>query len=90
MNVLLEFDANAIYGVRGEEDEDIRRQVLKLSEDNCNVPAQVLLFVLVLIDVLSIDSEKVTEIVELTETEVSLSEGDVDKTTGGVVSVLVV
>ena len=90
MNVLLEFNANAIYGVRGEEVEDIIRQVLKLSEDNCNVPAQELLFVLVLTDVLSNDSEKVTEIVELTETDVSLSEGDVDKTTGGVVSGLVV
>ena len=90
MNVLLEFDANAIYGVRGEEDEDIIRQVLKLSEDNCNVPAQDVFAVLVVTEVGSIDSEKVTEIVEHMETEVSLSEGGVDETTGGVVSVLVV
>ena len=90
MNVLLEFDANARYGVLGEEDEDIIRQVLKLSEDNCNVPAQDVFAVLVVTEVGSIDSEKVTEIIELTETKVSLSEGDVDETTGEVVSEFVV
>ena len=34
---------------------------------------------------LSIASEKVTEMLSLTETEVSLSEGDVDETVGAVV-----
>ena len=37
-------------------------------------------------EVVSIVSEKVTEIEELTETEVSESEGEVDETVGGVVS----
>ena len=75
MNVLLEFDANAIYDVRGEEDEDIRRQVLKLSEDNCNVPAQDVFVVLVVTEVLSIDSEKVTEMLSPIETPLWLSVG---------------
>ena len=38
----------------------------------------------------SIDSEKVTEIDELTETEVSPSDGEVEDTLGGVVSGVVV
>ena len=41
----------------------------------------------VVTNVVSIDSENITEMVEVTETEVSLSEGDVDETVGGVVSV---
>ena len=45
---------------------------------------------LVVTEVLSIDSEKVTEIVEFIETEVSLSEGEVDVTVGGVVSAVLV
>ena len=40
----------------------------------------------VVTNVVSIDSENITEMVEVTETEVSLSEGDVDETVGGVVS----
>jgi len=40
----------------------------------------------VVTDVASIDSENITEMVEVTETEVSLSEGDVDETVGVVVS----
>ena len=75
MNVLLEFEANARYGVPCEEDEDIIKQVLKLSEDNCKVPAQVLLYVLVVTDVLSIDSEKVTEMLSLIDTPLWLSVG---------------
>ena len=40
-------------------------------------------------EVVSIVSEKVTEMVELTETEVSESDGEVDDTVGEVVSVVV-
>ena len=75
MNVLLEFDANAIYGVRGEEVEDIIRHVLKLSEDNCNVPAQDVFAVLVVTEVGSIDSEKVTVMLSPIETPLWLSVG---------------
>ena len=41
-------------------------------------------------EVVSIDSEKVTEIDEETETDVSESEGEVEETVGAVVSVVVV
>ena len=44
----------------------------------------------VVTNVVSIDSENITEMVEVTETEVSLSEGELDETVGGVVSVVVV
>ena len=44
----------------------------------------------VVTEVVSIDSEKVTEIDEVTETEVSSSDGEVEDTVGGVVSVVVV
>ena len=90
MNVLLEFDANAIYGVRGEEDEDIITQVLKLSEDNWNDPEQEVFEVLVVTEVVSIASEKVTEMLSLIETPPWLSVGEIDSTVGDVVSVLVV
>ena len=40
----------------------------------------------VVTNVVSIASEKVTEMLSLTETEVSLSEGDVDETVGDAVS----
>ena len=43
----------------------------------------------VVTNVVSIVSENVTEMVEVTETEVSLSEGELDETVGGVVSVVV-
>jgi len=46
--------------------------------------------VLVDTELVSIVSEKVTEIVEPIETEVSPSEGELDDTVGGVVSVVVV
>jgi len=46
--------------------------------------------ILVVTEMLSIDSEKVTEMLSLTETELWLSLGDVEITEGGVVSVLVV
>ena len=41
---------------------------------------------LVVTEVLSIDSEKVTEILSLTETELWLSVGEVEETVGAVVS----
>ena len=41
---------------------------------------------LVVTEVLSIDSEKITEILSLTETELSLSSGEVEETVGAVVS----
>ena len=44
--------------------------------------------VLVDIELVSIVSEKVTETVDVIETEVSPSEGELDDTVGGVVSVL--
>ena len=40
----------------------------------------------VVTNVVFIDSENITEMVEVTETEVSLFEGDVDETVGEVVS----
>ena len=43
----------------------------------------------VVTEVVSIASEKVTEIVEVTTTNVSESDGEVDETVGGVVSVVV-
>jgi len=44
--------------------------------------------VLVVTELVSIVSEKVTETVDVNETEVSPSEGELDETVGGVVSVL--
>ena len=44
----------------------------------------------VVTEVVSIDSEKVTEINEVTEIEVSSSNGEMEDTVGGVVSVVVV
>ena len=46
--------------------------------------------VLVVTELVSIVSEKVTETFDVIETEVSPSEGDVDETVGGVVSIVVV
>jgi hypothetical protein len=46
--------------------------------------------VLVVTELVSIVSEKVTETVDVIETEVSPSEGELDETVGGVVSVVVV
>ena len=45
---------------------------------------------LVVTELVSIVSEKVTETVDVNETEVSPSEGELDDTVGGVVSVVVV
>ena len=67
--------------------EDIWRQELKLSDDNWIVPVQELFEVFVVIEEVSIDSENVTEIDVLVETEVSPLDGEVEETVGGVVSV---
>ena len=78
MNVLLELDT--------EGEEFIWIHELKLSDETWNVPEQDVFDEFVVTNVVSIDSENVTVIEELTETEVSLSDGDVEETDGGVVS----
>ena len=80
MNVWLLLDVEGV--------EDIWRQELKLSDETWNVPEQDVFDEFVVTNVVSIVSENVTEMVEVTETEVSLSEGELDDTVGGVVSVL--
>ena len=67
-------------------EEDICIQELKLFEETCRVPEHVGLEVLVVTVVVSMASEKVTAIVELTETEVSESAGEDEETVGAVVS----
>ena len=80
VNVLSELDTVG--------EEDICTQVLKLSEDTWKVPEQEVSEVFVVTEVVSIASEKVTEIDEETETDVSESEGEVEETVGAVVSVV--
>ena len=70
------------------EADDICMQVLKLSDEICIVPEQVVSEVLVLNVDLSIGSEKVTEILEVEDTDVVVSAGDTDDTVGAVVSSL--
>ena len=65
-------------------DEDICIQLLEPSIYNCNVPEQ-LVFVLVLM--LSIDSENVTEMDEDGEVMLSEFDGEVEVTVGAVVSI---
>ena len=52
---------NVWFELETDGDEDIRTQELKLSEDTCNVPEQEVYEVLVVTEVVSMDSEKVTE-----------------------------
>ena len=61
-----------------------------MSEDNLKVPEQEVLSVLVVTEVLSIASEKVTEMLLLIETPLWLSVGEIDETVGAVVSEVVV
>ena len=63
---------------------------MKFSEETRRVPEQDVPDEFVVTEVVSIDSEKVTEIDEETETDVSESEGEVEETVGAVVSVVVV
>jgi len=55
-------------------------------EDNRNDPEQVVFDVLVVTEVVSIDSENITEMLSLIENPPWLSIGEVDETVGGVVS----
>ena len=59
---------------------------LKLLDDNCIDPEQVVLEVFAVTEELSIDSEKVTEMVEPIETDDAESDGEVELTVGAVVS----
>ena len=61
-------------------------QELKLFEDNCIDPEQVVLEVFAVTEELSIDSEKVTEMVEPIETDDAESDGEVELTVGEVAS----
>ena len=78
VNVLSELD------IVGEE--GICTQVLKLSEETLKVPEQEVSEVLVVTVALSIASEKVTEMDEVTDTDVFPFDGLVDVTVGEVVS----
>ena len=79
INVLLELDTVG--------EEDICTQELKLSEETCRVPVQDVPDEFVVTEVVSIDSEKVTEIDKETETDVSEFEGEFEETVGAVVSI---
>ena len=70
-----------------EGDEDICTQELKLLRDNANEPEQVVFEVLVVTEVVSIASEKVTKMFSLIETSLWLSVGEIDETVGAVVSI---
>ena len=78
---------NVLYELELVGDEDIWTQVLKLLEDNRNDPEQVVFDVLVVTEVVSIDSENITEMLSLIENPPWLSIGEVDETVGGVVSI---
>ncbi len=67
VNVLLELDTVG--------EEDICTQELKLFEETCRVPVQDVPDEFVVTEVVSIDSEKVTEIDKETETDVTEFEG---------------
>ena len=69
-------------------EEDICRQEVNPSDETWNVPKHEVSKVLVVTELVSIVSEKVTETFDVIETEVSPSEGELDDTFGGVVSVL--
>ena len=83
MNVLFVFE------VVGKE--DILTQVLKLSEENCSEPELVVSDMLVVTEVVSIDSEKVTEMLSVTEILLWLSVvEEIEETVGAVVSAVLV
>ena len=77
---------NVLFELETDGDEFIWIHELKLSDETWNVPEQDVFDEFVVTNVVSIDSENVTVIEELTENEVSLSDGDVEETDGGVVS----
>ena len=80
VNVLLELDTDG--------DEFIWIQVLKLSVDTWRVPEQDVPDEFAVTEVVSIDSEKVTEMVESMDPVVSESAGEVEETVGAIVSSL--
>ena len=77
---------NVLFELETEGEEFIWTQVLKLSDETWNVPEQDVFDEFVVTNVVSIDSENVTVIEELTETEVSELVGEEDETVGEVVS----
>ena len=77
---------NILVELVTEGDEDIWTQELKLFEETCRVPEQLVSDVLVVTEALSISSEKVTEMDEAKDTNVSELAGEVDDTVGAVVS----
>ena len=81
---------NVMYELELDGDEDIWIQLLKLSDETWNVPEHEMSKVLVVTELVSIVSEKVTETFDAILTEVFPSEGELDETVGGVVSVVVV
>ena len=78
---------NVLFELETDGDEFIWIHELKLSDETWIVPIQELFEVFVVIEEISIDSENVTEIDVLVETEVSPLDGEVEETVGGVVSV---
>ncbi len=58
---------NVLFVLEVVGKEDILTQVLKLSEEDCSEPEQVVSDVLVVTEVVSIDSKKVTEMLSVTE-----------------------
>ena len=79
---------NVLYELDTVGEEDICTQVLKVSEETWTVPEQLVSEILVVTEALSIASEKVSEMDEMTDTDVSESAGEVDETVGAVVSSL--
>ena len=77
---------NVLVELETDGEVDIWIQVLKLSEDTWIEPEHDEFDELDVTELESIVSEKVTEIEEHTEIEVSLLDGDIDETVGGVVS----
>ena len=72
-----------------EGEEDIWKQLLKLSEDTERVPEHVVFDVLVVTEVVSIDSDTVTETLSVIETPPWLSAGVIDETVGAIVSITI-
>ena len=77
---------NVLFELVTDGDEFIWIHELKLSDETWNVPEQDAFDEFVVTNVVSIDSENVTIIEELTETEVSEFVGVEDETVGDVVS----
>ena len=70
---------NVLSELELEGDEDICTQPLKLAEDNWKEPEQDVFDVLVVTEVVSIASEKVTEMLSVIETPLWLSVAEIDK-----------